>query len=98
VAPVGLGPLEHLFGELAGGDQDQGPEPVARGPRQAVENGKQERGGLAGSGLGGSDHIASGQGKGNGVPLDRRGGFIPLFRDRAGELGPEAQAGKWHVV
>ena len=83
-AQLGAGPevadgFVDLFGQFAGGGDDQGARPVARTVQQFVQNGQDERGGLAGAGLGGADQVVPGQGSGDGGDLD--GGWPRYSRD-----------------
>ncbi len=59
-----------LFGELAGGGDDQGTRPVARTGQQFIQNGQDERGRFAGAGLGGADQVIPGQGGRDGLRLE----------------------------
>ena len=62
-----------LFGQLAGGGNDQGAGAVTRAGQQALENGQDESGRFTGAGLGGADQVLPGQGRGNGGGLNGGG-------------------------
>ena len=58
---------------------------------KAIEDGKDEGGGLAGAGLGRGEDVASLEDDGDGLGLDRGGGLLALFRDNADEIGRQAE-------
>jgi len=64
---------------------------------QPLEDGQDEGGRLAGSGLGAGKKIAAGEHERDRLTLDRRGLGVALVRDRAEEFGrqPEDIEGHW---
>lgn len=80
-----------LFGQFARGADDQRAQLVARAGHQAVEEGQDERGGLAGSGLGQAHHVAPRENGRNGLLLDRGRGGIALLGNVLKKPGVEAQ-------
>ena len=75
VCPIGGEALADLDGQLPGGREDQGAEPVVRRPglAQPLEDGGGKGTGLAGAGLGAAQYVPPRQGRGNGLLLDGRG-------------------------
>ena len=74
-AQVGDGDVG-LFGQLAGGREDQRAQFAARAFHQALQDGQNKGGGLAGAGLGQAQHVAPFQDGGDGLVLDGGGGGI----------------------
>ena len=72
---VALERLGDLDGQLARGRQHQRLRPGA-GHVQLGQHRQRERGGLAGTGLGGAEHVAPGEQRRDGRGLDRRGRFV----------------------
>ena len=70
-------PLDLIFdlhGEFSRGSQDErssGCRAVRRGMEESLQNRDEERGGLAGTGLGARDHVAAGQRKRDDATLHR---------------------------
>jgi hypothetical protein len=58
---------------------------------QTLEDREDERGGLAGPGLGGAQQVAPGKDDGDGLRLDGGGFGIALFRDGAEQLGQKPE-------
>ena len=90
--------LVDLHDQFAGRRQDQGSRPRFVVVAPAIEKRQQERGRLAGAGLGLPDHVAPGEGIGDKGSLDRRGGTVlDAFKgcqNRRGEVeGLEAVVG-----
>ena len=97
VPAVGARALQHLLGELPGRHEDQRPQrarPVLRA--EPLQDRQQERGGLAGAGLGRSDDVAARQGEGDGFLLNGGGALVSFFEYGAHQLGHEPERGKWH--
>ncbi len=87
-----------LVGQFARRRDDEGARRVARSFEQFVENGEDERGGLAGPGLRGADDVASAQGGRDGRFLDRRGGFVARLFDPGQQAGIEIELREVHLV
>ena len=91
---IGAHALLDLEGELAGRGHDQGTDdPWAGTPGcvQTLEHGQDERGGLAGPGLGTGEDIAPSQDEGDRLALDRRRFCVPLLADSTEELGRQPE-------
>jgi hypothetical protein len=87
-----------LHRELAGRDEDQDPDRVARGREAGVgvlshpiEDREHECGGLARSGLGCREEVATLEDEWDGACLDRRRGVIALFGDGREKIGRQAE-------
>jgi hypothetical protein len=63
--------LLDLGRELAGGFEDQDAGAALLAGHEAVHDGEEEGGGLAGAGLGAAEHVAAAGDDGNGLLLDR---------------------------
>ena len=102
MAAVDADALLDLEGELAGRGQDERADGPSAGARvavrlaEALEHGQDERGGLAGAGLGAGHEVASGEDDGDGIGLDGGGLGVALIRDRAKELGRQPERGEGH--
>ena len=95
---VGVDALVDLHRELAGRDQDEDPDRMARGREagvglvaQPVEDRQHEGGGLAGPGLGGGEDIAARENERDRSGLDGCRGLVPLLGDHAHEVGRQAE-------
>ncbi len=93
---VGSDALLHLERKLARRDDHEdadGRPPVAcrRGGSQPLEDREDERGRLAGPGLGTREHVAAGEHERDRGRLDRRGLGVALVRDGAEELGRQPE-------
>src|SRR4029077_1322415 len=100
VGAVDADALLDLQRQLPRGSQDQGANaPLARslGGDEALEHGQDERGGLAGAGLGASHEVATGQHVGDRLTLDGSWIGIALCRDGTEQSGrkPECREGHW---
>ena len=105
---VGPDALLHLEGKLAGRDEDEradlaprraAPVVGARGGRvEVLEDGQDERGGLARAGLGAGQQVAAGQDERDGRGLDGGGLGVALVRDGAEELGRQPEVIEGHVM
>ena len=86
--PDGTAPIHGGSPPVRGGSR-----PLARGRRgtQPLEDREDERGGLAGSGLGTRKHVAPGEHERDRGRLDGRGLGVALVRDRAEELGRQPE-------
>ena len=96
--PVGGQVFAHLCRQLPRGRQHQRVNgATAFLPAvHAMQYRQGETGGLAGAGLGTSHEIAAFQHHGDGLLLDGRGLGVALLRNRAQQLGREAQLFKVH--
>jgi hypothetical protein len=63
---------------------------------QAVQEGEDEAGGLAGAGLGAAHHVAAGEHGGNRLRLDRGGGVVARFVNRTQQGLGEAESIESH--
>ena len=90
--------LLDLDGQLAGGGEHQGADapPIRRPFGQALEHGKDERGRLAGAGLGAGEEIASIEHDRDRLALDGGWFGVSLPRDSAEQVGlkPEHREGQ----
>ena len=94
VLAVALGHLLDLHAQLARGREHEGTDGVT-GRREArvrvelepLEDGQDERGGLAGSGLGGREDIPSFEDERDRLGLDGSRGCVALLRDGSQEVG-----------
>ena len=96
---VGQGPdgLGDLAGELAGGGQDQADGVTGAGHvllGQALDQGQGEGEGLAGPGAPAAQHVAPGEGVGQGRTLDGEGGGEAAGAEVGDEVGIHAQGGE----
>src|SRR5204863_2903855 len=92
--------LLDLERELPGGGEDQRADAALAGPLggcEALEHGEDERGGLAGAGLGAGHEVATGQHVGNCLTLDGSWIGVALRRDGTEQSGrkPECREGHW---
>ena len=95
---VGPDALVDLHRELARRHEDEHADRVAgrREARvglaaQAIEDGQDEGGGLAGAGLGGGEHVAALEDERDGGRLDGGRGLVSLLGDHAHEVGRQAE-------
>ena len=81
VCSVGGETLADLDGQLPGGCEDQGAEPVVRRPGRAqpLEDGGGKGTGLSSACLGAAQYVPSRQGRGDGLLLNGGGGLIALL-------------------
>src|SRR5438034_1092339 len=78
--PVRAGALQHLLGELTRRDENERPQHAPHAvAREPLEDRQDERGRLPGTGLGGADQVATGEGQRNGFPLNGGGALVALF-------------------
>ena len=86
---IGLEAVDDLAGQLARRAQHQHAAALALRAdailRQMIEDRQREGCGLAGAGLRNADDVAAGEHVRNGLRLDRGGGFVALFDERAGD-------------
>ena len=93
------GALQHLFGELARGHENEGPKRArSAAARKPLENRQDERGRLAGAGLGGTDQIATGERQRDGFLLNGGGALVAFFGYGADQLGNQPEGGEWHAA
>ncbi|MCW0435410.1 hypothetical protein NB723_000374 [Xanthomonas sacchari] len=91
-----------LGGQFAGRGQDQRARLARAGAHrlrrsaQVLQQRQAERGGLAGAGLRAGHQVMAFQGDGNGLRLDRGGGFVALLGQRAQQEGRKAQGFERH--
>ena len=69
---------------------------VPRAVEQLLHHRQQERGRLAGAGLGGGDEVAAGLDRRNRLGLDGGGSVITEFEDVTQEGGRQTELLKWH--
>src|SRR5207249_1578347 len=93
---IGASALQHLLGELAGGDQDERPQRVRLTTRQPLEDRKQEGRRLAGAGLGGTDEIPAGEHEGNRLPLNGSRVLVAFIGHGTSELFCEPERCERH--
>ena len=105
VLAVRLGARGDLHRELARRREDERPNRVSRRRKAAVrlrlqplQDREHERGGLAGSGLGGREEVAALEHERDRLLLDGRRGGVALIGDGPCEFGRQAELRKWHVV
>ena len=98
VPTVGADALRDLHRELAGGRHHERPDRVAGGREarvrvdpQALEDRQGEGGRLAGAGLGGGEEVAALEDERDRPLLDGGGLRVALLRDRAKDVGREAE-------
>ena len=95
--------LFDLSGQFAGGGEDQSADGFAANAvfarltqTQLVQHGQGEGGGFASAGLGASQQVLPSQNGGNGLGLDRRGGFVAELTHRLHEGRSQIQFVKVH--
>ena len=98
VAAVGQDILLDLEGQLPGGGEDEGPDTLGPAGGQPLEDGGGKGAGLAGTGLGAAQHVPARQSGGDGLFLDGRGAFIPLFGQGLQNRRFQAQFLECHAV
>jgi hypothetical protein len=89
----------HLFSQFPRRHQHQGADRVARrlfAFAQTLQYRQRKAGRLAGTGLGGGHQIAPGEDGGNGLQLDRGGGFVAERFERLQQRSGEAEGSKGH--
>src|SRR5688572_30296171 len=89
--------LADLFGEFPGGRENDRSSDSAGKVEQAMEKWQEERGGLAGAGLCGGDHVPAGDGGRDGTELDGGRFLVPKFGGGPDEQRMEAQGLERHV-
>ncbi len=88
LASQGADGLVDLFGQFAGGGNDQGPDVPAPALHQAMQDGQHKGRGLAGAGMGQAHEVAAGHDQRDGLGLDRR----------RRQVGSRRNAGRYLVV
>ena len=86
----------NLLGEFPRRGNYDGPRDTPRQTHESVEQGKQERRGFAGPGLGRGDDILAGEGRGDGSSLNRSRFFVPEIFDGADEQRMQTQIRERH--
>ena len=104
VLAVGAHALFDLRGEFARGREDQRTDGDAafrvlgaRHGSQAVQHRQHEACGLAGAGLRAGEQVAAFQDGGNGLRLNRGGGFVAMFAHGANQRLGQAEIGEKHL-
>ena len=88
--------LSDLLGKLAGRCKDEGPGGASRPRQQGVQHRQQERGGLAGAGLGDGDEVAAAQDGRDCLFLNRCGSDVTEGLGVSREKGRKAELLKRH--
>jgi hypothetical protein len=86
-----------LRGQLTRGRQDEGARAAARLLHQALDDGQQERGGLAAPGHRAGEHVLAEQPRRNGLCLDGRGTGEAELANRAEQACIEAERREGHA-
>ena len=90
-----------LGSQFAGRGQDQGARPARAVDRlwrgaQVLQQGQDEGGSLAGTGLGAGQQVVAGQDQRDGLLLDRGGGLVALLGQGTQQEGRKAQGFERH--
>ena len=89
---------QDLGGQFARRRQHQRARRAPRLGHHAVEDGQQERGGLAAARHRAGQHVLAGGGRRDRLVLDRRRALEAQFLDAAQEVGMERELGEWHAI